>query len=257
MNHPQPQRRVAWLSPWWGVPLLLLGVGIGCSAGTWQLHRMTEKRQLEASFAAGTGIGAGAGLLHRLVPDDTAAGLRYRILEVQGRYDPAHQVLLDNMSSDQGQPGYEVLTPLRTADGIVLVNRGWVPADGDRRRLPDVAVGDGPRTVRGRLDELPRPGIVLGPSAPPADGHWPRRLLFPTAAEISAQIDPGGHAILRRYQLLLDPGADDGYVRNWHPNGLRAARHLAYAVQWFGLALTAVVIFLVLKLRHTDHRTPM
>lgn len=257
MKHHHPPRRIAWLSPWWGLPLMLLGVGIGWTAGVWQLHRMTEKRHLEASFAAGASIGNGAGKgpLDRLVPDADAATLRYRVLEVEGRYDPTHQILLDNMT-DQGRPGYEVLTPLHTADGIVLVNRGWVPADGDRRRLPDVAVGDGPRTVRGRLDRLPRPGLVLGPDAAPADGPWPRRLLFPTAAEISALIDPRGGVALKSYQLLLDPGAGDGYVRDWHPAGLRAARHLAYAVQWFGLAITAVVIYLVLKLRRTNHRTP-
>lgn len=232
---------------------MLVGIGIGCTAGTWQLHRMTEKRQLEASFAAGAEAGTDAAPkpLQRLVPDTEAATSRYRVLELEGRYDPRHQIVLDNMSH-QGQPGYQILTPLQTAGGVVLVNRGWVPADGDRRRLPEVAVGSEPRTVRGRLEWLPRPGLVLAASAPPADGHWPRRLLFPTAAEISALIDPRGGTVVRNYQLLLDAGNRDGYLRDWQPGGLTAARHLAYAVQWFGLALTVLVIFLVLKLRRTD-----
>ncbi len=154
-------------------------------------------------------------------------------------------MLLDNLSY-QGRPGYQVLTPLTTPVGTVLVNRGWVPANGDRTILPDIRVGTPAREVIGRIERLPRPGIQLAASAMPADAAWPRRLLFPTSAEVSAQIG----IALRDYQLLLDPGAADGYVRDWQPGGLGPERHLAYAVQWFGLALTVVVVCFVLVLRN-------
>jgi surfeit locus 1 family protein len=71
-------------------------------------------------------------------------------------------------------------------------------------------------------------------------------LLFPTSAEVSAQ---SGIA-LRDYQLLLDPSAPDGFVRDWHPGGTAPDRHVAYAVQWFGLALTVVAIYFVLVFRN-------
>ena len=87
-------------------------------------------------------------------------------MRLNGHYDSAHQVLLDNMSY-RGRPGYQVLTPLITPDGDVLVNRGWVPADGNRAVLPDVGVDDTPREVIGRIERLPRPGIRLA-SIPPA-----------------------------------------------------------------------------------------
>ena len=35
-----------------------------------------------------------------------------------------------------------------------------------------------------------------------------------------------------------------------HPGGMGPDRHTAYAVQWFGLALTVVVIYLVLVARN-------
>ena len=235
------RRAARWLGPWWGVLLLLLGVGAGVSAGLWQLDRAAYKQELEARFAAG----GAAGALPLLVADEHAGQNRYRMLQVTGRYDAKHQVLLDNISS-QGRSGYQVLTPFRTAEGAVLVNRGWLPADGDRRVLPDIRVGHEPREVLGRIEQLPQPGITLA-TVPPADtAAWPRRLLFPTTGQVSAQLGTP----LRSYQLLLDPVAPDGYQRVWQPGGMRPDRHRAYAVQWFGLALTVVVIYLVLVFRN-------
>ncbi len=235
------RRAVRWLGPWWGVLLMLVGVAVGVSAGLWQVNRAAYKQELEARFAAGEAGGA----LPLLVTDENAGESRYRVIRVSGRYDAKRQVLLDNISS-QGRPGYQVLTPFRTGEGTVLVNRGWLPANGDRRVLPDIQVGEEPREVLGCIELLPQPGITLAAVPPDAASAWPRRLLFPTAAQVSAQLGTS----LRSYQLLLDPSAPDGYQRAWQPGGMGPDRHRGYAVQWFGLALTVVVIYLVLVIRN-------
>jgi len=41
-------------------------------------------------------------------------------------------------------------------------------------------------------------------------------------------------------------------VREWTPNVMPAERHLAYAVQWFALALAALVTFGVLHWRKPE-----
>lgn len=229
-----------WPGPWWGVLLAVVGIAIGVTAGSWQLGRAAEKRELEAKFAGG-----GDSAWSRLIGDADANESRYQVLKLRGRYDAAHQVLLDNMSY-RGQPGYQVLTPFTTADGTVLVNRGWVPASGNRLALPEIAVDAARRELTGRVERLPRPGIQLAaPVIAPGD-PWPRRLLFPTSAQISEQLG----SPLRDYQLLLDPREPDGYSRAWQPGGMRAERHLGYAVQWFGLALTVLVIYIVLLLKN-------
>lgn len=230
-----------WLGPWWGILLAIAGVGLGTAAGYWQLGRAAEKRELENQFAGGDA----ADVLRELVPDEAANRFRYRAVRLAGHYDPEHQLLLDNISHG-GEPGYQVLTPFITPAGTVLVNRGWVPADGDRRILPDIRVASGERTVAGRIDRLPRPGISLAAADPPREAPWPRRLVFPTSQQAGDQLG----IRLRDYQLLLDPGAPDGYVRAWRPGGMGPDRHVAYAVQWFGLALTVIVIYLVLTIRN-------
>lgn len=234
-----------WWGPWWGVLLTVVGVGIGSTAGFWQLDRADEKRQLEARFASSSLTDA----LPRLISDAESTTQRYRTVRLYGTYDADHQVLLDNMSY-RGRPGYQVLTPLLTPDGEVLVNRGWVPANGDRMILPDVRVSVTPREVTGRIERLPSPGIRLASSAPAAGAAWPRLLLFPTSTEISAQLAIVRRTDLRDYQILLDGNDPDGYLRDWHPGGMDPARHLGYAVQWFGLALTVVVIYGVLLFRN-------
>ena len=49
--------------------------------------------------------------------------------------------------------------------------------------------------------------------------------------------------------VLLDAGEPDGYVRNWTAPGFPPMRHIAYAVQWFGLALALIIIYIVTNVR--------
>jgi len=58
-------------------------------------------------------------------------------LEVQGVFDDAHTILLDNRVMN-GVAGYHVLSPLRIAGSelAILVNRGWLAAGRSRERIP-------------------------------------------------------------------------------------------------------------------------
>ena len=47
----------------------------------------------------------------------------------------------------------------------------------------------------------------------------------------------------------LDPGAPDGYLREWQPPGLAPLRHLSYAIQWWCFAALAVVVWAVFGVR--------
>lgn len=224
--------------------LTLIAATLFSSLGIWQLGRAEEKRAIFAAYALGTG-GATIDGLDRA----DATEQRYQLVRLQGHYDARHQVLLDSISF-AGRSGYHVLTPFITASGSVLVNRGWVPASGNRSQLPDIDVSEQPRVLSGRIDRLPRPALRLTPGTDNPATPWPRRLLFPTTDEISVLT---GYA-LRDFQLLLNPGEADGFVREWRPALMEPEKHLGYAIQWFGLAATVVFIFIILAWRHL--RTP-
>jgi surfeit locus 1 family protein len=215
------------------LPLLL-------ALGAWQLERAGEKRALFEDFAA-------AGAPVALAPSSRGleALRRYTRVEAAGRYLAGRQFLLDNMVEDN-QAGYRVLTPLQLAEGrAVLVDRGWIPRDFAAVGPPAIGVGTEPRSVTGRLDRLPRPGIALAAELPPG---WPKVVQFPTLEELSGalglELVPG--------LLLLDPEQPDGYQRAWRPSDFGPERHVGYAVQWFALAATLVLLYLAWAFRRTD-----
>jgi surfeit locus 1 family protein len=108
-------------------------------------------------------------------------------------------------------------------------------------------VDAGPRVVQGRTDHLPVPGIHMGTPARLA-APFPAVATYPGVAELATllgveRLAPAAEVV------LLDANEPDGYLRQWSPPGLPPLRHLAYAVQWFGLALTLLVIWFVTNLR--------
>ena len=213
--------------------------------GFWQLDRAEQKRALADAYAAAATAAP--------VVIESAAALaaapRHARVSATGRFVAERQVLLDAQTHD-GQVGYRVWTPLALDNGDwVLVDRGWLSAGATRARLPDVAVDAAPRTVAGSKAPLPEPGLRLGDAAP-ADGPWPRRMVWPDEQALARAF---GRAVPPAL-VLLDADAPDGFVREWAPaDGMTAQRHVGYAVQWFALAAALVVIALVLLLRNRRH----
>jgi surfeit locus 1 family protein len=219
---------------------MLAGVVLFANLGRWQWNKGDLRAKEAAAFAQGT---------------DTAEPLADRSLEqvprfqrvsVTGRLDPEHQILLDNRTNE-GRPGYEVLTPLyREGRDAILVDRGWVPFSGYREKLPDVAFAAGGEVqIMGRVDELPVEGLASGHAAPDDKAPWPKVTSYPTPMELAQAL--GRHVESRI--LLLDANAPNGYVREWQPPGLTADRHWSYGVQWYAFAVLAVALWLILGFR--------
>lgn len=216
---------------------LLIGLGV------WQIDRAEEKRALLESFAAAAELPS---LAAALAADDDPDLARFPRLSLRGHYEPQRQFLLDAMSHE-GRPGFHVWTPLRSEAGdVLIVNRGWIPQSATRTAGVDIAVTDAELSVSGHLRRFPEPGVRLGSaSVPPAETPWPRIVLYPEPAEISAAL---GTPVAERV-LMLDAAAEQGFLRDWAPSGIGPDRHIAYAAQWFGLAAALLIIFIVVNLR--------
>ena len=131
----------------------------------WQLSRREEKvvemQRVEQNYeAAPVPLARVLPTLDTFDPDD-----EWRPVEMTGRYE---EQLLVRGRPVSGKVGFEVLAPLRLADGTVfLVDRGWLPPGQDSRAPDSVpAAPAGQVTVVARL----KPGEPALPGGTTAEG---------------------------------------------------------------------------------------
>lgn len=219
---------------------LLLGLGL------WQLSRGAEKQALVEAEAAR--LDAQAVDLNRAF--ELAAGDRFRPAVVTGRYRNERHWLLDNRVW-QGQPGYHVFSlfaPEGPQRPLLLVDRGWVPVGPSRDLLPAVAAPEGQVVLRGRLDRpasvaLELDTVELAGLAPVTVQQHLK------IAELSAALGQE----LWPYTLVLDDGQPGLFQRDWQPGTtITPEKHLGYAVQWFGLAVALLIIYLGVNTRRVS-----
>lgn len=206
------------------------------SLGGWQLNRANEKRDF---FNKQT-----QGMQSEIIPllPDTPVDielLRYHRVSMVGHYDAEHQFLLDNQVSER-VVGYFVMAPfiLKGSAQAVLVNRGWIPLK-DRNQLPDVSVPIMDVQIQGRLNHFPSVGIKLAGAEVPTK-TWPSVVGLVDTAVLSKVL---GYSLMS-FQVELDQNQVHGYKRDWHETTvMRPEQHIAYAAQWFGLALLLSFLF--------------
>jgi surfeit locus 1 family protein len=160
-------------------------------------------------------------------------------------------VLLDNQTLD-GRSGIRVFRVFQPDLGSppLLVELGWLPLPGDRQ-LPALAPLPDIQQVAGLLAPPPSAGLASAIASPQADGN-----LLATSLDHAVLASALKLPTLAPRVLRLDPALKVGYLRDLDilPNTLPPERHLGYAVQWFGLALTVLITALVLTLRKRGRR---
>ena len=215
------------------VPLLVIMIW----ASHWQYTRAQDKKALDEKFEH-------ASVVLSELPT-SLDGHRFERVKIHGQAMPDTQILLDGMTH-AGQVGYRVLIPIELEDGRwLLVDRGFIDGGSDRRLLPNVrfeAVKGLSQSFVGRIDDLPKPGVMMAPSG---EFGWPRRVLYPDFKQLSTILN---HSLIPMV-LLLDSSQPQGFIRDWHPGGMSVERHLAYSFQWAGLALALFSLYVVSQRR--------
>ena len=222
-------------------------------AGQWQWDKAAGKAQLQAQLDARRAAPA-IQAPHARADAQSLPTLRYRTVVATGRYEPEHQILIDNRTQ-HGQAGYHVVTPLRVAGSEVrlLVNRGWLPAPAEHSRVPEFATPSGNVEVSGTAILPPAHFFTLASNSTTAGTGWQR---------VWQNLDLGAYAQaagfpIQPFVIELDAhSAAGGFVREWRAPDDRRQVNLGYALQWWAFAATTVVLWLVLNFRRPSGSQP-
>lgn len=218
----------------WAVTTLLVfaGTAVCVRLGIWQLDRLDQRRAFNAQVE---NMRVQDPLdLNADVPADLAT-MEWRAVTVTGEYDFENQVAMRNQYND-GIYGFHLITPLLFDGGVILVNRGWIPAESDSApedwRVYDEAgivkvtgqirLGQGKPAFGGVADALPMDGTRLA--------VWNNLDLDMMSAQFS-------YPILNVF-VQPNPAPDDTTPPiPYQPEiELTEGSHFGYALQWFTFA---------------------
>lgn len=214
------------------IPAVLLMLGLG----TWQLQRLAWKTEIITQFDERVAAEA-------VSPPAEIGDIndwRFRRVAASGVFLNDKELHLIGKAYN-GTAGFHVITPFLTADGLtIFVNRGWVPSD--RRRAADrpQTLIEGETKIEGLVRETGVKGRFV-PDNEPQNDIW-----FTINPEPMAEhLDLAGPIASYSIDVLRDSprptrlpfGAKDTIeVRN---------EHLQYAITWFSLALTLIVVYVL------------
>jgi surfeit locus 1 family protein len=228
---------------WFMTILAVLFISLFIRLGFWQIQRCDEKTKMltdQANLARQHPISWNSS---QKLP------IQYQRIKLHGNY-LASIFLLDNQHY-QHQFGYNVLSPLLLPDGsVVMVDRGWVHGDSLRRSFPEIQSPEGLVEVRGSAYFPNNKQWILGPGMEKKDNKIMIIELL-DAKMIS-------HLLQKKvYPFIIRLNKQDsyGFVREWAIVSMPPQRHLAYALQWFVMALIILTLFVALNLKKKNEET--
>jgi surfeit locus 1 family protein len=212
--------------------LVLAGTALCIRLGIWQLDRLDQRRAFNHQVESMKAMSA---LDLNQEQPDTISDMEWRAVNVQGEYDFANQIALRNQYYNN-EYGYHLMTPLRFADQAVLVDRGWIPAEGNSAAV-DWRKYDEPGTVdvtgQIRLGQT-KPALGGVEDVLPVNGErleiWNNANLEQIQSQLPYPVLP----------VYVQPDANESDTEPPIPYQptieLTEGPHMGYALQWFTFA---------------------
>lgn len=216
------------------VVLIVVVSCIGLANWQWQRADQKQQRLDNIEMMQKKGLLSWSGLT--LLPETLdKTGLR---LQLKGKLQSEKYWLLDNRTLN-GRPGYDLLAifyPTGSALGL-LVNFGWVAQGLSRNKLPQIQLPEQPLSITAQLKQGDLAGFYL-PGAELASSGWPKLIQF---IDIEQQEQQSQAQLVDFMAYAVD--SDRFAQPHYQPVIMPPEKHLAYALQWLLIALSAVVVF--------------
>ena len=214
--------------------LFFLSIIIICVLlGLWQIDRGIQKEQLYEEFK---GTLSKDSVLLKTLPKNPRS---FTSMHLNGEFLADKQFLLDNKIHNK-IAGYEVITPFKVDNKMVLVNRGWVNSN-NRQSIPEVPIQNKTTSIYGysyyykKLYELGEDNYV---------NKWP---LIIQNIEIDKASKLLGYNI-EPYVIIMNKKHNSSYVLQTIFKENMQLKHYMYAGQWF-LFSAIGFIFMIILLR--------
>jgi surfeit locus 1 family protein len=212
--------------------LVFAGTALCVRLGIWQLDRLEQRRAFNAQFESAREQPLLD--LNREQPMNIA-GMEWRPVKATGEYDFANQIAVRNQYYGN-EYGYHLLTPLLFDGKAVVVDRGWIPADGNGnsrawRKYDEIGTVNVTGQVRlGR----PKPAIGGVADSPPENGG---KLEVWNNADLARIAEQMPYPVLPVYvQPELDANDTEPPIPFQPTVELTEGPHFGYALQWFTFA---------------------
>lgn len=227
------------------IPLVvtLAAFVVMCKLGFWQLDRAEQKRQQIHQFSQQGEITTQefAQLIPKIPLQNESelqpiTSLNGRKVNLQGSIVKNTVWLLDNKTY-QGKVGYSVIAPLilNGSDLQILVDWGWVSAGKYRTELPNIILPD-EISLTGMLRTTDFEQFTL--QQEPLSDDWPKRIQ--SISSVLKSLDANSVLPVLVY---ADTNETIQYPQTYKPVVMPPEKHQAYALQWFLLAFTSLVVF--------------
>lgn len=231
-------------TPTWSMLILaIVFISLFVRLGFWQIQRANEKTQMIVAQKTQEKQKPVQWTKKQKLP------LQYERIVLKGNY--LSQVFLLDNQHHQHQFGYDVLSPIELSDGsVIMVDRGWVPGEMTRRVFPNIQTPKGLVKMQGSAYFPSKNQWVLGPVL---EGKANKMIILERVDEqLISQIL---QKTVSPFIIRLDKQDTNGFVREWETVSMPPQRHLAYALQWFVMALVVLIIFVALNLKKKNEET--
>jgi surfeit locus 1 family protein len=214
----------------------VLGVALLIGLGVWQLQRLQWKEGLIAE--RDSRLAAAPVTLDQALQDfDADRSVEFLKVEATGTFQ--NDAELFYLTTDGGVPGFEVVTPLTSRDGIaILTDRGFIPETlKDPAKRPE-SRPTGEVTVTGVLRRHVQSRGPFTPDNDPQSNLW----YWWDIPAMLAVAHIGDDERMAPFVLHLLPGEGKGLPRPVALDAGLTNNHLQYALTWFALALLLIVM---------------
>ena len=208
----------------------------------WQISRGVEKKEIWETYSISKILPP---LIEKELLSNKVELLFYRSVVIKGSYIEK-SFLLDNRTYRK-EKGFEVFTPFKSDNNrVYLINRGWTNGVEELGFVAPV----GSQQIEGVVSPFNKYGLDLSKEKTP--DSFPivvQELTHPLASSLL-----GENINIEHLVIQLSAASRGAFEPIWGPTEIKASRHWGYAVQWLGLALALLGLYVYFGFKQSSKK---